>query len=69
LLKSLHFIMTSYDLKANPGLWRPGGIHVTDEATGDVVYEGADPTPLRPINWTQLRTQRVRNCEHAVCGR
>ncbi|MGQ0824001.1 MAG: Fic family protein [Actinomycetota bacterium] len=42
LLKSLHFMMTSYDMKARPGLWRPGPIHVTNESTGEIVYEGAD---------------------------
>lgn len=42
LLKSLHFMMTSYDLKRSPGLWRPGAIFVRDEETGQVVYEGAD---------------------------
>jgi Fic family protein len=42
LLKSLHFMMTSYDLKNRPGLWRAGGIYVRNEATGDIVYEGAD---------------------------
>ena len=42
LLKSLHYMMTSYDLKANPGLWRPGAVFVREESTGQVVYEGAD---------------------------
>jgi Fic family protein len=42
LLKSLHFMMTNYDLKNRPGLWRSGAIFVRDEATGEVVYEGAD---------------------------
>ena len=42
LLKSLHFMMTHYDLKNNPGRWRPGAIYVRDEMTGDIVHEGAD---------------------------
>lgn len=42
LLKSLHFMMTSYSLKNRPGLWRAGVIFVRDEATGEIVYEGAD---------------------------
>src|SRR5258706_4898304 len=42
LLKSLHFMMTSYDLKNRPGLWRAGAIFVRNEATGDIVYEGAE---------------------------
>jgi len=42
LLKSLHFMMTSYDLKNRPGLWRAGAIFVRNEESGDIVYEGAD---------------------------
>jgi Fic family protein len=42
LLKSLHFMMTSYDLKNRPGLWRAGSIYVHNDDTGEVVYEGPD---------------------------
>ncbi len=42
LLKSLHFMMTSYDLKNRPGLWRSGSVYVKDETSGNIVYEGAD---------------------------
>ena len=42
LLKSLHFMMASYDLQNRPGLWRAGSIYVRKEETGEVVYEGAD---------------------------
>jgi Fic family protein len=40
LLKSLHFMMLKYDLKKNPGRWRPGPIFVHREATNEIVYEG-----------------------------
>jgi len=40
LLKALHFMMVGYDLKRNPGRWRPGPIYVRDEETGEQVYEG-----------------------------
>ena len=40
LLKSLQFMMTSYDLSARPGLWRSGAIYVHDQGTGRIVYEG-----------------------------
>ncbi len=43
LLKSLHFMMTSYDLHNRPGRWRPGAIYVRKEETGEIVYEGPDP--------------------------
>ena len=42
LLKSLHFMMTSYSLKNRPGRWRTGSIYVRNDKTGDVVYEGPD---------------------------
>lgn len=42
LLKSLHFMMTSHDLKKRPGLWRSGSIYVYDEEARQMVYEGPD---------------------------
>lgn len=42
LLRSLHFMMTSYDLKNRPGRWRAGTVYVRQDDTGDVVYEGPD---------------------------
>jgi Fic family protein len=40
LLKSLHFMMLKYDLKKNPGRWRPGPIFIHRETTNEIVYEG-----------------------------
>lgn len=47
LVRSLHFMMTEYNLEASPGLWRPGPVWIRNDATGDVVYEGpeADRVP------------------------
>jgi Fic family protein len=42
LLKSLHFMMTSYSLKNRPGRWRAGAIYVYNEETEQTVYEGPD---------------------------
>jgi Fic family protein len=42
LLKSLHFMMTNYDLSKRPGLWRAGTIYVRNDETGEIVYEGPD---------------------------
>lgn len=42
LVKSLHFMMTSYDLAARPGRWRAGSVFVRTEPTGEIVYEGVD---------------------------
>lgn len=49
ILKSLHFMMTSYDLKNRPGLWRVGSIYVQQEDTGAIVYEGVDVEQIDPL--------------------
>ena len=41
-LKSLHFMMTSFDLNSYPGQWRPGYVSVVNRQTGSVVYEAPD---------------------------
>lgn len=41
LIKSLHFMMLSYDLTKSPGLYRPGAVFVYSSDSGEVVYEGA----------------------------
>lgn len=41
-IRSLHYMMTGYDLSKNPGRWRPGLIFVRHELSGEVVYEGPD---------------------------
>lgn len=41
-LKSLHFMMTGYDLSAYPGQWRPGSVYVVSGKTGEVVYDAPD---------------------------
>jgi Fic family protein len=46
LLKSLHFMMLSYDMSKNPGQWRPGAIWVESSRTGGRVYEGPDKDML-----------------------
>jgi len=42
MLRSLHYMMMSYDLGKHPGRWRPGVIYVRRENTSDIVYEGPD---------------------------
>ena len=48
LLRSLHFMMTSYDLGARPGAWRIGPIYVQD-ADGGTVYEGPAIDSVRSL--------------------
>lgn len=42
VIKSLHFMMTNYDLQNRPGRWRAGAVYVRNDETGQIVYEGAD---------------------------
>jgi Fic family protein len=42
MLRSLHYMMLSYDLGKHPGRWRPGVIYVRREHTNEIVYEGPD---------------------------
>jgi Fic family protein len=40
LIRSLHYMMLSYNLDKSPGRWRGGPIFVEDEETRQIVYEG-----------------------------
>jgi Fic family protein len=55
LLKSLHFMMLKYDLKKNPGRWRPGPIFVHREATDEIVYEGPPSDEVSTLISEMLR--------------
>lgn len=49
LLKSLHFMMTSYDLQTRPGRWRLGTIYVHKEETSEIIYEGPDSSQVSAL--------------------
>lgn len=49
LLKSLHFMMTGYDMKISPGQWRPGAISVISSKTKERVYEAPDREQVEPL--------------------
>jgi Fic family protein len=53
LIKSLHFMMTDYDLNNRPGRWRSGAIYIRKEETGEIVYEGPDVDQV-PALMTEL---------------
>ncbi len=59
LIKSLHFMMTSYALANHPGKWRPGTIFVRREQTGEIVYEGPDRSAV-----PELMTELVDQLNH-----
>lgn len=48
-LKSLHFMMTGFDLDAYPGQWRPGRVYVVNQKSGDTVYTGPDADLVDPL--------------------
>jgi Fic family protein len=52
-IRSLHYMMLSYDLPRHPGSWRPGPIYVRDEEKHEIVYEGPD-ADLVPGLMTEL---------------
>ena len=41
-LKSLHFMMTRFDLSSYPGKWRPGTVFVVNRETGDIAYRAPE---------------------------
>jgi Fic family protein len=41
-LKSLHFMMTGFDLSFYPGQWRPGAVFVVNKQSGQTVYTAPD---------------------------
>lgn len=56
LLKSLHFMMTSYRLDDRPGKWRVGTIYVRNDDTGEIVYEGAPVEDVPKLMGELVRT-------------
>lgn len=66
LLKSLHFMMTSYDLKTRPGLWRSGAIFVRNDESGGIVYEGADIDDVPELMHEFVRYLNVENAHHPM---
>jgi Fic family protein len=56
LVRSLHYMMLSYDLTKLPGQWRPGPIFVVREDVGEQVYEGPDATSV-PALMSELVAQ------------
>jgi Fic family protein len=53
LVRSLHYMMLSYDLGKSPGRWRAGAIFVEDEETRRIVYE-APPAEQVPGLMSEL---------------
>jgi Fic family protein len=65
VLKSMHFMMTSYDLKNRPGRWRTGSVYVFNEETEEIVYEGAD-IDLVPALMSELSDTLNGRCDKRI---
>jgi Fic family protein len=48
-IRSLHYMMLSYDVARHPGRWRPGSVFVRNEPSGQIVYEGPDAALVPPL--------------------
>jgi len=48
LIRSLHYMMLSYDASKSPGRWRLGPVFVRREETGEIVYTGPDAALVPP---------------------
>ncbi|MGF1456750.1 MAG: Fic family protein [Alphaproteobacteria bacterium] len=48
-LKSLHFMMTGYDLTVFPGQWRRGTVYVVNKKTGETVYTAPDASLINDL--------------------
>lgn len=66
LVRSLHFMMMSYDLSKNPGRWRPGSVYVRNDATGDVVYDGPDAEHVPPLVTELVEAVNAPDETHAL---
>jgi Fic family protein len=54
-IRSMHYMMLSYDLRKNPGRWRPGTMYVRNEQRQEIVYE-APPAEAVPELMAELIT-------------
>ena len=58
---AVHFMIAQDDLRANPGILRPGWVGVRNSVTGEVVHEGIDRDLLQPHLDLLLQYMSVAN--------
>lgn len=66
-IKALHFMMLGHDLAKSPGLYRGGPIYVSDDATGDTVYEGPG-SAMVPALMAELAESLTADTDPVVAG-
>lgn len=65
LIRSLHYMMLSYDADKHPGLWRPGPIYVTRSGSG-IAYTGPDAGLVPSLIDELVDTLNTANDHHPV---
>ena len=68
-LKSLHFMMTQFDLSSHPGKWRPGAVRVVNQDSGTVVYEAPDVEEVDPLVCELVEYLDTQDHQCGVVGR
>jgi Fic family protein len=48
-IRSMHYMMLEYDLRKNPGRWRPGPMFVRDELKQEIVYEAPPASEVHAL--------------------
>ena len=65
LLRSLHFMMLSYETEKHPGLWRPGPIFVT-RPNGETAYTAPDAGRLRELIGKYVECLNLPDQQHPL---
>ena len=67
-IRSLHYMMMSYDVTKHPGRWRPGAIFVRREPTSEIVYEGPDHVLVPALMAELISSLNVKSDLPSVIG-
>ena len=65
-IRSLHYMMLSYNLSKHPGCWRPGPIYVRAEGQGEIVYEGPQAEAVPGLVGELIRVLNREERGHAI---
>lgn len=65
-IRSLHYMMISYDTRKHPGRWRPGAVWVKHEPSGEVVYEGPDVQRVPGLMAELIESLNVQSDQPAI---
>ena len=66
LIRSLHYMMLSYDLGKHPGQWRSGPIWVRRDSTGEIVYEAPNAEEVPNLMGELVAVLRQKSNDPAI---